>query len=203
MNNSVWGNDKATVQLLKQVRPYGKWLDLAAGDGRYIPELLKTVDSLVVSDIDQELLNFIVSRYEHLEVKMFDLTKRFPFENGSFDGVFCTGTLHLFREEMLRTIFSEISRILKPEGVFIFDFATNVIRNKPDGTPVVFDGEPKYETKEAKHLLQKLLFDYSLEMKESTFKDDLTNVPGHGYVIRGDFIFVVANSSRTPEPNSG
>ena len=50
---SIWGTgDKDTLELLKKVEIRGKWLNLAAGDGRYNLNLLEKADFVVASDID-------------------------------------------------------------------------------------------------------------------------------------------------------
>ncbi|MCL5010699.1 MAG: hypothetical protein M1127_00595 [Patescibacteria group bacterium] len=56
MKKSIWGKgDKITLSVLRKLKPRGAWLDLAAGDGRYAPTLLKTVNSLVVADKDKKI----------------------------------------------------------------------------------------------------------------------------------------------------
>ena len=55
---SIWGTgDKDTLQLLKKIEIHGKWLNLAAGDGRYNLNLLKKADFVVTSDIDESALS--------------------------------------------------------------------------------------------------------------------------------------------------
>jgi ubiquinone/menaquinone biosynthesis C-methylase UbiE len=39
-----------------------------------------------------------------------------PFRNGQFDGINCTGALHLF--EAAGTVLDQIARLLKPGGIF-------------------------------------------------------------------------------------
>src|SRR3990167_2199248 len=134
---SIWGTgDKDSLELLKKIEIHGKWLNLAAGDGRYNLNLLEKADSVVASDIDESALDKLRQNTPDelrakLQTEVFDVTKKFPFENDSFDGVFCTGTLHLFPTEILRQILSEIDRILKPSGRILIDFATDIKRILP------------------------------------------------------------------------
>src|SRR3990167_8495721 len=93
---TIWGaGDKLTLKVLNTIQLKGTWLDLAAGDGRYIPELLEKVDKLIASDIDRKELDRLRNAPK-VKIKVFDLTNKFPFKDESFDGIFCTGTLHLF-----------------------------------------------------------------------------------------------------------
>jgi len=122
---SIWGpGDEDTLRLLKNTEIHGKWLNLAAGDWGYTSNLLKKADFVIASDIDESALNKLwqntPKRYvKKLETKVFNITKSFPFENNEFDGVFCTGTLHLFPKNILQIIFLEINRVLKPHGRII------------------------------------------------------------------------------------
>lgn len=125
---SIWGTgDKETLELLRKIRIRGRWLNLAAGDGRYNQQLLKKADYVVASDVDENALSKLwqttPEKYRtKLEIKAFDLTNRFPFENNYFDGVFCTGILHIFPRKILEDIIEEADRVLKPDGKIIENF---------------------------------------------------------------------------------
>jgi len=146
---SIWGTgDKDTLELLNQIEIRGKWLNLAAGDGRYNLNLLEKADFVVASDIDESALKKLWQNTPDkfkakLKTEVFDITKNSLFENNTFDGVFCTDTLHLFPKEILRQIFSEIDRILKPNGRILIDFATDIKRILPDGKLYTRKSEPQ------------------------------------------------------------
>lgn len=200
---STWGKgEELTLNIIREEAIKGRWLDLAAGDGRYIPELLQKVDELVISDIDaielkkaQKYLS--EEQTKKVNIKIFDITKKFPFENSTFDGVFCTGTLHFFTKDKLNFIFPEISRILKHKGKLIIDFATEVKRILPNGEKAQIIGRPDYflvyKKNEVKEMLKEMLKDYDLKFEESVFSDDLTKDPDYGFVTEGNFWLVVAN----------
>ena len=44
-----------------------------------------------------------------------------PFKKESFDLVICIELLHHFEDEVLEKVLGEISGVIKPEGVFVFD----------------------------------------------------------------------------------
>ncbi len=194
MSSSIWGEgDRLTLNLLRKKALNGKWLDLAAGEGRYVSEILKKADHLVVSDIDKKELDKIqklVPKEAKSKVKSvpFDLTKKFPFKEKYFDGVFCTGTLHMFSQGVLYHIFGEIYRVLKPKGTVILDFATSVKRTERNKKMI---DEKCYKHGIAKRLLIDLTRQYRIKMYGSTFEDGLTEIPGYGWITRGRFILLV------------
>jgi SAM-dependent methyltransferase len=143
---SIWGaGDPETVRVLKKLisekKIFGKWLHFAAGDGRYNNLLLQPVNKIVVTDIDKNALDKLQRMTpKELSAKLFiqvqNITKPFPFKNNTFDGVFNTGTLHLFSPFILELIIQETNRVLKSNGLFVFDFATDVKRIREDGMMV-------------------------------------------------------------------
>lgn len=196
--NSIWGiGDKDTLQLLKKTEIHGEWLNLAAGDGRYNSSLLEKADLVVASDIDESALSKLwhntPKKYQsELKTKSFDITKNFPFEDKSFDGVFCTGTLHLFPTEILQKIISEIDRVLKPKGIVIIDFATDIKRTSPSGKIITFGKEPLYTLEDAKKTLKTLFRNYQIEMYDSEVVEDFeaANPP---YTLNCKFVILIAD----------
>lgn len=195
---SIWGRgDSDTLKLLYDVEIKGKWLNLASGDGRYNIELLKKADFVVASDIDEgaisKLWHNTPDRYkDRLEVKAFDITKRFPLEDSSFDGVFSTGFLHLFPEKILNNILAEIDRILKSKGVLIIDFATDIRRVLSNGELYLKKGETRYEFKNALGILKELLRNYKIQIQESEVKDEDFKTSERSYKFNCKFILLVA-----------
>ncbi|MFY1653375.1 class I SAM-dependent methyltransferase [Solwaraspora sp. WMMB762] len=53
-------------------------------------------------------------------LQVWDISELLPFGDESFDGVFSHLALHYFRDNATRRIFSEIHRVLKPQGVLVF-----------------------------------------------------------------------------------
>jgi len=169
---SIWGTgDKKTLELLKKEEIKGKWLNLAAGDGRYNLGLLEKADFVVASDIDEGALSKLYHttprKYRNkLEIRAFDITKPFPFDDNSFDGIFSAGILHLFPTDVFRKIFSEMDRILKSKGKIIIDFATDIKRVAPDGKLTVFGDEPQYTLDEAKEVMKEVFKKYKIRIQE-------------------------------------
>ena len=131
-----------------------------------------------------------------LQTEVFDITKKFPFENNSFDGVFCTGTLHIFPRKILENIILEIDRVLKQRGRIIFDFATDVKRIRFDGKPYIVKDEPKYTLAEAKTILKNLFKNYKFEMYESEVPEEDLKEAKPPYKFSCNFILLVADKRR-------
>lgn len=188
--NSIWGKGHdATKIAIRKAGITGKWLNIAAGDGRYNPELLEEADHVIASDIDEGSLSklwYTTSRKysSKLETKVFDITKRFPFANNSFDGVFNSGALHLFPRKIFPMIIHEIDRVLKPTGTFILEFATDIERLAPNGDLITFGDEPLYSLAEAKKQLRELLDGYKVSFKVSAFQDEFKDAnPPYKYKV--------------------
>lgn len=195
---SIWGlGNKDTLQLLKKIEIRGKWLNLAAGDGRYNLNLLEKADFVVASDIDASALSKLwhntPEKYRaKLDISVFDMTKKFPFKNNVFDGIFCTGTLHLFPREILKNIIAEIDRILKPSGRVFIDFATDIKRTSPDGELIIFGKEPLYTLKNAKMVLRNLFKNYKIKMYESKLIEHF-EAAKPSYILNCKLIILIAD----------
>ena len=188
---SKWGNEEVeTVEAINTLT--GNILDVAAGDGRFINKLLEVSDSVTAIDIDLREIELLKAYYssDKIITRVVDITKRFPFEDYSFDGVFCTGTLHLFDLETLKGILSEIKRVLKTNGKIVLDFATDIKRIDKEGNEVTFDGEGNYNTEESISFFKEALKDFSLKFETYTFEEDNLNEETGYKKITGNFLII-------------
>jgi SAM-dependent methyltransferase len=194
---SIWGHgEPETLEAIKKEDLKGKWLNIAAGDGRYNSELLEKVDFLVASDIDEGALSKLYFQTppnlrNKLRLKAFDVNKRFPFKDGEFDGVFCTGFLHLFPESELEAILKEVKRIVKSDGMLFFDFATDVKRRNFNGNEIFRFGRHIYNLKQAKNLFKRLLKDFDTKMISAKLSEAVqeSEMP---YVLTCNFLIIIA-----------
>jgi SAM-dependent methyltransferase len=163
---SIWGaGDSDTLQVLKRLlsekKLSGSWLHFAAGDGRYNNILLQNADTVFATDIDPDALEKLrrvtpIELSAKLSTQVQNITEQFPFPVNAFDGVFNTGTLHLFPADVLDTVFAETRRVLKPNGLFIFDFAADIKRIRQDGT-ILQRSDTVYTKQTAGEVLSRLL----------------------------------------------
>jgi len=166
---SVFGKeDKVLVKIINKItRKDDIWLNLASGDGRYNAVLTKKIKKTFAIDIDKGALSkllYITPKQlrDKVETKQVNIVKKLPFKNNEFDGVLTTGTLHLFNKILLKKIFTEIKRVIKPNGYFLQDFATNIKRiSKKDKKLIIFGDEPLYEYDQASKMLKKLLVGFN------------------------------------------
>ena len=94
-------------------------LDLGAGSGEDAAEL--TERGLSVIAFDQSLYRLRRARMIAPEARFVrgDMTKPFPFDDGVFDVVVASLSLHYFDWETSQRIVAEVSRVLRPGGWLI------------------------------------------------------------------------------------
>lgn len=194
---SKWGiEEQETLNAIKKIGFRGKLLNIAAGDGRFNNKLLEIADSLTAIDISEDELELLKKECPNnlkskLSVKKVDITEYLPFKDETFDGIFCTGTLHLFGKEQLKKILIEIKRVLKPDGKLVLDFATDIKRLDDSNNLVIFPGEESYSFEEATTLLKKLLKDFKLTIEDSIFTEENLDSTTTGYkYITGKFLVI-------------
>jgi len=102
----------------KYIEPNIRVLDLGCGTGRLYQIFAKFQDSIDYVGLDQSAGQLAQSKKEfpnnkYVQAEMTQL----PFEDASFDLIFCIATLHhLPDEETRRHALSEMKRILQPGG---------------------------------------------------------------------------------------
>jgi SAM-dependent methyltransferase len=107
-------------------------LELAAGTGvvtRALTSVLPTSVSIVATDLNQAMLDQACSMgtSRPVEWRQAD-AMRLPFEDGSFDAVVCQFGVMFFPEKS--TAFSEVRRVLRPGGVFMFSVWDRIEENE-------------------------------------------------------------------------
>lgn len=157
---SIWGKEgPAVLKFIDDAGVKGIWLNLAAGDGRYCKRILKESERLVAADIDPGALSkawhrMSKSERSRLDLVVLNLTQRLPFPGNCFAGVFCIGTLHLFKKEILTSVFREMDRVLGAEGKVIMNFGTNIRRIMPNGQELIYPNEARYRLEDAQEFLE-------------------------------------------------
>lgn len=94
-------------------------LDVCCGTAFYFPVLKEYSDNLTGIDLSEELVTEaekIVKKYRGMNVRPGDV-ENIPFEDNSFDCVFCADSLHHIHD--IDKALSEIRRVLKRSGIFI------------------------------------------------------------------------------------
>lgn len=101
--------------------PSGTLLDLGAGQGQDSRYFAKNGFKVTSSDFADVALSISQqkAREEGLDIsfKNLDLARPLPFENQSFDVIYSHLALHYFDDITTEQLFTEIHRVLKPQGI--------------------------------------------------------------------------------------
>jgi ubiquinone/menaquinone biosynthesis C-methylase UbiE len=101
--------------------PGNKILGLACGGGQQGPILAAHGYEVTVMDFSEKQLkgDRLVAKRENLEIKTVrsDMTEDFPFENSSFDGIFCPVS-NCFIDSLEKT-WRECQRVFKTKGLMM------------------------------------------------------------------------------------
>jgi ubiquinone/menaquinone biosynthesis C-methylase UbiE len=101
-----------------------KVLDLGIGTG-LISELFHKAGTQVYGmDFSGEMLKVCEKKNIAAELKEHDLRETpYPYDDNSMDHAVCGGVMHVFKD--INMIFKEVSRIVKPGGIFVFTCANH------------------------------------------------------------------------------
>ena len=195
-DGSVWGTEEeATSSLINKSKITGKWLNLCAGDGRFNNQLLANAGEVIAVDIDDGALQKLVRiapalLKKKLKIQTANVVRPLPFNNQSFDGIFCVGTLHLFPKQIFKEIVNEMDRVLKIGGLLIVDFATDIKRVYPDGTLWVVENEPNYSLAGAKKFLEDVFVDYKINIVIDQSRPEKVTLNDRTYTFSCNFILL-------------
>jgi len=113
-------------------------LDIGFGNGYLIKKLLQKSNSIKIYgiEISQDMLNSVSGKYDNFiknaQLKLFlENINKTSFENETFDKIYTINTIYFWNE--LEKCYSEIKRILKPNGLFF-----NVIYTKEYLEKIIF-----------------------------------------------------------------
>jgi len=97
-------------------------LDIGIGTGLASLPFARAGLEIYGFDASTEMLKMCESKSFAKELKIFDLRDTpFPYSDGCFDHVISSGVFHFFGE--LSAIVKDVSRVMKPGGVFAFTVA--------------------------------------------------------------------------------
>lgn len=90
-----------------------KYVDISCGSGNYTVALHKKGYAIIGLDISPEMLKKARAKDPFITLLQGD-AHQLPFEDNSFDGVFCIHAMHHYRD--VDTVFKEMYRVLAPGG---------------------------------------------------------------------------------------
>lgn len=118
-----------------------KVLDLGCGTGRHLVYLAKKGFEVYGIDIAEEGIKqakqWLKSEKLNANLKIGSIYKRLPYEDGFFDAVISTYTIHHQKIENIRKTIREIERILKPGGLIFVTFRKRKFRKFYPGLTII------------------------------------------------------------------
>lgn len=101
-------------------------LEIGCGAGRFLKPLSTRFKRVIGVDISEEMLkraNHLLSSCDNVELRINNGLDLSDFEDDSFDYCICAGVFqHITSTEVINNYIREALRILKPTGMFLFQF---------------------------------------------------------------------------------
>lgn len=167
-------------------------LDLGCGNGSHSIYFSKIGFEVYASDIDCRKIRENIKRLNINNISICEHSfTNIPYSNNFFDAVICTSTIHHAVIREIKKGISEIYRVLKPNGYFIFDMLSKEdqsfgLGNKIEEATFVGSREgeeniPHHYTDEKElHLLLNLFSD--VEINKSIYS--FINLDGNKYISK-------------------
>ncbi len=125
INSNNWiGPDVIFIQLNSLIQPKSKILDLGIGTGASSIPFKQKGHSITGIDGSEKMLEICKVKKTADELILHDLEKTpYPLKDKAFDAVISNGVFHLIHP--ISPAFSEVMRLLKTGGFFVFTFEMN------------------------------------------------------------------------------
>src|SRR5580700_10675887 len=105
-------------------------LELGCGTGHDAARLAGEDYSVTAVDISAEAIGQARARYGSMASFMVaDMTQRLSFPDGDFDAVMSNVAMHMFPDDVTRAVFTEVGRVVRPAGLFLFH--VNALEDRP------------------------------------------------------------------------
>lgn len=126
-----WGDQwtGAFIDLLRQAGIHTV-LDLGCGTGNDVLRLVKAGFEATGLDYSKEAIQQAQSKagFETIFI-VADMAKPLPFPDACFESVMSNVAAHMFSDMITRALFSEVRRIVQPNGLFLFHL--NALEDRP------------------------------------------------------------------------
>lgn len=146
-------------------------LELGCGTGNDAMRLAREGYNVTGVDASGEAIAWATAKFgPSTTFLVADVAKPLPFADRGFDAVMSNVALHMFSDRVTRSLFSEVGRVVRRTGLFLFH--VNAVEDRPlraRRRPVARDLEPNYvleESGQTMHFfseayLRELLVDWS------------------------------------------
>jgi ubiquinone/menaquinone biosynthesis C-methylase UbiE len=140
--------DKQERLFLDQTLTIDNTLNLGCGTGRF----MEYCD--VGFDISQEMINEAAVKFPNKEYHRGTATKT-PFRDNQFEAVICFHVIMHLDKITTEEIFKEVYRILKPNGLFIFDYPSAERRKLTRDKQSNWHGANSYSKREISEVINR------------------------------------------------
>ena len=153
-------------------------LDMGCGPGEYIPELKKYAQNITAIDLSEEFIEMVRSKYSGVKSYVCDISRGINEADRSFDLVISPLAIHYIED--FDFLFSEVSRILKKDGIFVFSTDHPVM-------DIHFNKPPNYFKKEKVTQSWNVLGDNKTEVSflRRPLVETFNSLFKNGFVIEG------------------
>lgn len=105
-------------------------LELGCGTGNDAARLADRGYAVTALDVSGEAIEHARSRFgSGVNFLVADIALPLPFPAGTFDAVMSNVALHMFPDLVTRSVFAEIGRVVRPDGLFVFH--VNALEDRP------------------------------------------------------------------------
>ena len=105
-------------------------LELGCGTGNDAARLASEGYSVTAVDVSGEAIERARARFASLATFLVaDVTQRLPFPDASFDAVMSNVAVHMFPDDVTRTVFAQVGRLVRADGLFVFH--VNSLQDRP------------------------------------------------------------------------
>jgi SAM-dependent methyltransferase len=127
--------DRPSLLSLVESQKFSSCLDMGCGPGAYIESLKVFCKSITAIDLSTEFIQIVSNKFPEVKSYVCNIGAGLKKEqDGSFDLVISPLTIHYIED--LNSLFSEVNRVLKNNGVFAFsthhpslDFENSISKN--------------------------------------------------------------------------
>jgi SAM-dependent methyltransferase len=105
-------------------------LELGCGTGNDAARLAGEGYSVTAIDLSGEAIGQARARFGSMARFMVaDIAQPLPFPSGDFDAVMSNVAMHMFPDRVARAVFTEVGRLVRPGGLFLFH--VNALEDRP------------------------------------------------------------------------
>jgi SAM-dependent methyltransferase len=105
-------------------------LELGCGTGNDAARLAAEGYAVTAVDLSGEAIGRARARFGPLATFLVaDVTRPLPFADGAFDAVMSNVAVHMFPDDVTRTVFAQVGRLVRPDGLFVFH--VNSLQDRP------------------------------------------------------------------------